>query len=172
MLLRPRIIYCHGKLDHPYSKKAKIIQSISWDHGLDVIVPDFTRNNCPDRRASHLIDYLNISGNNTKTIYVGSNMGAYCALVTSQIVQPDAMFLMSPTIGLPGYKQKNPLGKTRKGLIYILHGKKDRIVSLKNVLEYANQYDCCLELVDDDHSLHDSENLIRTSYQKFLSQAI
>jgi alpha/beta superfamily hydrolase len=78
----------------------------------------------------------------------------YVSAVASETLKPKGLLLMAPAIGLLGYADQNP--EPCADLSAIAHGWQDDVVAPQLVYEWAARHQLILQLVNDDHSLHQS----------------
>src|SRR5690554_3064479 len=126
-------------LAHVALKKGCYVQSL-----------DYTDLSCPEARAERLLEVLTRSAE--PHLLVGSSMGGYVSLVASQQVPVAGLFLMAPAVGLPGYAMHDGF-ELETVPTAIVHGWRDEVVPVEQVIGFARQQRADLQLVDSDHRL-------------------
>jgi len=160
-----KVIFSHGKESGPWGSKITKLANVAKGLGFDVDSIDYAGITNPDDRVVKLNDYLN---NETKPyILVGSSMGGYVSLVAAQTNQPTGIFLLAPALFMPGYNQQNY--STDFKHLEIVHGWPDDIIPVENSINYAQQAQCSLHLIDGDHRLNSSIEQVIELFKGFLS---
>ena len=93
-------------------------------------------------------------------------MGGYVSTVASATLLPNGLFLMAPAFYLPGYGEQEPIACA--GMTEIVHGWKDEVVPVENIIDFAARHSVILHLIDDDHQLIRSLDLIAEFFAAFL----
>lgn len=143
------VCFSHGKESGPWGTKIKHLASIAKKLGFNVMSPDYSSEMNPDKRVEMLL------GKNPKAInnlvLVGSSMGGYVSLVSSETLKPDGLFLLAPAVFLDGFANPNPkpFGKN----IEIVQGWNDDVVPTAKVISFAKEHKVTLNLVNSDHRL-------------------
>lgn len=146
------VVFSHGKETGPYGRKIKQLIAFAETAGAQAISIDYQHTQDPDERVQHLLQAeLPL---HKKLILVGSSMGGYVSAVASKTLKPKGLLLMAPAIGLPGYVEQNP--EPCADSCAIVHGWQDDVVASQLVYDWAARHQLMLQLVNDDHSLHQS----------------
>jgi len=160
-----KVIFSHGKESGPWGSKITKLANVAKGLGFDVDSIDYAGITSPDERVVKLNDYLN---NETKPyILIGSSMGGYVSLVAAQTNQPLGIFLLAPALFMPGYNQQNY--STDFKHLEIVHGWSGDIIPVENSINYAQQAQCSLHLIDGDHRLNSSIEQVIELFKGFLS---
>ncbi len=158
-----KIYFSHGKETGPKAYKISYLRAIAEKLEFETESIDYTSTKNPDKRVEIL---LNSYEKSKKTILYGSSMGAYVSLSASEIIMPKAMFLLAPAFYLPNYKtQSFPKANVPTTII---HGRNDTVVPYKNSIKFAEKHICELHIVNDNHSLSNSKNIISFLFEEFL----
>lgn len=166
-MTKPKIYFSHGKDSKPNGFKISYLQSIAKNLDFDYESIDYTSTKNPDERVKILLSNIN---KNEDVIFYGSSMGAYVSLVASKIIKPKALFLCAPALYLPNYEIQEFANLEIP--ITIIHGKNDTMVSYKNSIQFAEKQNCEFHIVNDNHSLENSQSIISFLFEKFLSKTI
>lgn len=154
-----KVIFSHGKDSGPWGFKIKRLAAIAQRQGFSVESIDYTDLMDPDQRVERLLAVLQDEAE--PVVLAGSSMGGYVALVTSEVIDTRAVFLIAPALYIPGFKHQQHQSKSP--CIDIVHGWSDDIIPVENSIRFAMQADCTLHLISGDHTLNavvkDVENL-------------
>ncbi len=161
-----KIYFSHGKDSGPKGFKINYLSSIAEKNHFNTERIDYTSTKNPDKRVDILLNSFNQKDNNI--ILYGSSMGAYVSLAASQIIKPKALFLCAPAIYLPSYKIQEFSNLNIP--ITIIHGYNDSVVPYKNSVKFAEKYQCELHIVNDNHSLTNSQAIISFLFGEFLKK--
>jgi len=159
-----KIYFSHGKDSGPDGRKITSLMPIAESFGFETESVDYTATKDPEERIKILFDILKNKSENR--ILYGSSMGAYVSVAVSQLTEIKGLFLCAPALYLENYKHQN--FKLQKIPLTIIHGKQDLIVPYENSVKFASEQNCELHLVNDDHILSSSEELIRFLFKQFL----
>ena len=162
-----KIVFSHGRESGPWGFKIKRLAEIATRQGCSVDSIDYTDLMDPDLRVERLLTVLEKEVDDF--VLVGSSMGAYVALVASEIVMAKAVFLMAPAIYMPGFKKQQHHSKSAH--IEIVHGWSDDVIPAENSIKYAQQADCTLHLISGDHALNDVIETVENIFVQFLVRA-
>lgn len=133
--------------------------------GFDVESLDYSSTFDPDIRVRMLID----SGKKRPASYlVGSSMGAWVAMTASAAIPVKGLFLLAPAIDMPDYP---PLCLGCNGnAIEIIHGWKDSLIPVENVIRFSRELKCTLHLLDDEHRLKNRLDQVGDYLKSFLDR--
>jgi alpha/beta superfamily hydrolase len=148
--------------------KIQRLANIAEDMGCAVDSIDYTDTMGPDLRVERLLEVL--AGEEGEFVLVGSSMGGYVSLVASESVDAKAVFLMAPALYMPGYERR--AYHSRCSHIEIVHGWSDDVIPPENSVRYAKEADCALHLIDGDHALNGSLEVVAGLFEGFLVQAL
>ncbi len=162
-----KIYFSHGKDTGPEGIKISYLRAIAEKLEFETESIDYTSTKNPDKRIEILVNSFEKS---KKIILYGSSMGAYVSLSASEIIMPKALFLLAPAIYLPNYKIQS-FPKTNVP-ITIIHGRNDTVVPYQNSIKFAEKHMCELHIINDNHSLSNSKNLISYIFEEFLKKIL
>ncbi len=161
------IIFSHGKESGPKGKKIIRLSEIATENGFTSTSIDYSGINNPDERVEKLLNNLKQTQHD-KIVLVGSSMGGYVSLCAAQHIELSGIFLMAPALYLPGYGIQQFQPKCRN--MTIVHGWHDEIIPYKNSVDFAHEHNCTLHLVNDNHRLTNSLEMIADYFQTFMKQ--
>jgi pimeloyl-ACP methyl ester carboxylesterase len=159
-----KVYFSHGKESGPRGTKIKRLAAMAEDLGCAAESVDYTDTMDPDLRVERLLEVL--AEEDDDFVLVGSSMGGYVSLVASETVDAKAIFLMAPALYMPGYERREY--RSRCSHIEIVHGRSDDVIPPEHSIRYAKEADCALHLIDGDHSLNGSLEVIAGLFGRFL----
>jgi surfactin synthase thioesterase subunit len=118
----------------------------------------------PDLRVERLLNVL--KSEEGDFALVGSSMGGYVSLVASEFVNAKGILLLAPAIYIPGYKIQKY--KTSQQHFEIVHGWSDEVIPHENSIKFAKDAKCSLHLIDGDHRLNSSIEVVAEIFDKFI----
>jgi len=164
---KPKIYFSHGKDSKPDGFKISYLQSIAKKLNFEFESIDYTSTKNPEKRVEILLNSIN---ENEDVIFYGSSMGAYVSLVASKVIKPKSLFLCAPALYLPKYEVHEFINLEIP--ITIIHGRNDTVVSYKNSIKFAEKQNCEFHIVNDNHSLENSQSIISFLFKEFLKKTI
>jgi len=159
-----KIYFSNGKESGPNGSKIQRLAAIAEKHGCIVESIDYTDLPDPDKRVERLLNKL--ENEKEKYILVGSSMGGYVSLVASEYSNPEAVFLMAPALYLAGYKVQEYTFQQKN--VEIVHGWSDELIPPEHSIRFAKQTKCILHLIDGDHRLKSSIEIVAGLFERFL----
>ena len=163
-----KVYFSHGKESGPWGSKIHRLASIASEHGCTVESIDYTDLMDPDQRVERLRDILNKE--EESFILVGSSMGGYVSLVAADDVRTHAAFLLAPALYIPGYKQQRYDPAARH--VENIHGWSDDVSPPEHSIRFAKEADCTLHLIDGDHRLNSSIEMVEDLFGRFLKRVL
>lgn len=165
------VVFLHGLESGPHGLKIQAMRRVAEALGWRTIAPDFRGMSDPELRTRHLLQQLPAG----ETIrLVGSSLGGYVAARAVQLAPStlhiEGVFLLCPAFDLPGYPLTRPIQGLREQAVRIVHGRHDDVVPLANTLRAAEAWSCPILILDDDHSLHKSIDVISSFLADWLRQ--
>jgi alpha/beta superfamily hydrolase len=144
------VVFSHGKETGPNGRKISQLREVAEQVGAQTISIDYTQTVQPEERVQILLttelpayDHL---------ILVGSSMGGYVSTRASEQLKPDGLVLMAPAFGMQDYPVAYPIPHASN--VAVVHGWQDEAIPVSNVIVWAKEHQIRLQLVNDDHSLH------------------
>lgn len=157
------IYFLHGKNKTPNDKKLQALKKVAEQKGFECKMFDDSDTKESSVRAKRTLKRLK---DEKDIIIVGSSMGGYCGVYLSSYVEVRGMFLLAPALYLSHYEKiENPI-KCKH--ICIVHGSKDEVVPPKNSIQFAKENKSPLYMVDDTHSLNNSQESLNSIFSDFL----
>lgn len=161
-----KIIFSHGKESGPWGSKIKQLAQTAKALGFEVDSIDYQGIISPEDRVEKLLKY--VANESAPYVYVGSSMGGYVSLVAAQTTKPEGVFLLAPALFMKGYKHHEYPSECKN--IEIVHGWADDIVPVENSIKYAQPNNVNLHLINGDHRLNSSIEVVVTLFEAFLSR--
>jgi pimeloyl-ACP methyl ester carboxylesterase len=162
------VIFNHGKESGPWGTKISFLADMARELGCSVESLDYQGIDDPDQRVEMLMKYMNQNPGDD-CVLVGSSMGGYVALVAAEKLAPEGVFLMAPALYMSGYQVH---GYLYSGPVCIVHGRQDDVVSIANSERFQREYHCELHLIDSDHRLNDSLDIVGELFGHFLQKRL
>ena len=163
-----KVYFSHGKESGPWGSKIQRLAAIATKAGCRVESLDYTDTFDPDVRVEQLL--TEITAETEPLLLVGSSMGGYVSLVAAGEIDVAGVFLMAPALYLPGYQQQNYVSSC--GLIEIVHGWSDEVVPVDGSIRFAREADCSLHLIQGDHRLNSSLDVVARLFEGFLTRVM
>lgn len=152
-LMKGTVVLSHGLESGPHATKVSALARVAAELGWDSLRPDYrdldaTRDVANIvRRVDRIVDHMPTSG---RVILAGSSMGAYTSGLASMQRRCEALFLMALPVALPRYP--TPFQAIAVPTV-LVHGWRDELCPVDDVIALARQRGDTLHLVDDDHRL-------------------
>jgi predicted esterase len=166
--MKPLVHFVHGKESGPWGSKITYLAEIAHANGCDVESLDYSGMDDPQARADKLVAAC--ADHNRPLILVGSSMGGWVATAASNQVKPTGLFLLAPAFYLPGYPDVSPLCPAAN--IEVVHGWRDDVIPYANSVRFGYQQHCIVHLVDDDHRLGGTLEIIGDHFNSFLQRKL
>ena len=163
---KPTVIFAHGKESGPRGDKILALSEVARNNGYFVESPDFKGMDDPEARVNRLLQVA--SEMQGPFLLAGSSMGGYVALRASEKLPTLGLFLMAPALGLPGYRKPQPEPGCKH--MTIVHAWQDELIPVRHVIEYAEQHQAELYIVNSDHRLSGQIPLLAQLFARFLGQ--
>lgn len=170
--MRRQIILSHGSESSPEATKvsmlAMLAESLGW------------RTQRPDYRAADERGYAGsvapriarlratIEALDAPPLLVGSSMGAFVSGLVSLDVPVAGLLLLATPSEIPGYARK--FGLHTDGPTLLIHGWRDDVCPLAEVQAFAAHRRLPLLVLDDDHRLGSSMEMIAAQFLHLLDQ--
>ena len=158
----PTVVFSHGKESGPAGSKILAMIEVARDFGLATQSIDYRGVDDPDQRVQMCFDAVNEL--EVPPILVGSSMGGYVSTAVACKTQARAVFVLAPAFGMPSYTKL----AAPDFPLEIVHGWSDDVVPVENSIRFARENRATLHLVDGDHRLNDSINVICNLFRLFL----
>jgi predicted alpha/beta-hydrolase family hydrolase len=99
-------------------------------------------------------------------VLVGSSMGGHVAAAAANRLEAAALFLLAPAFYMPGFEEYTPQDVAVPTAI--VHGWRDAVVPVENVIRWAREHRATLHILDSDHRLEHQIGAICTLLRNFL----
>jgi alpha-beta hydrolase superfamily lysophospholipase len=143
------VLFAHGKESGPHGTKINALSQVALAHSWQPQAPDFQGMDDPQARVEKLLGVAaSLSG---PLVLVGSSMGGYVMAEASRHLQPEAMLLLAPAVGIPFYPNPDP--QPVAGQLLAVHGWQDEIIPVDLVIDWCRRQRVPLQLVNDNHAL-------------------
>lgn len=167
-VMRPLVLFAHGKESGPWGSKIQHLARIAERHGARVLSPDYSAIANPDERVRHLLGQALMPHDGL--VLVGSSMGGYVSTVASETLRPTGLFLMAPAFYLPGYANQGPISAARRACI--VAGWNDEVIPVEHSLRFAQAQRAELHLLDADHRLANVLDELGALFDSFLVRVL
>ena len=158
------IYFSHGKDSGPGGFKIRYLTKIAKNFGIKTESIDYSFTKDPEERITILLNTFN---NNVENIFLyGSSMGSYVSLIAANKINPKGIFLCAPALYLQGYETQK--FKNINFPVSIIHGWNDLVVPVDNSIRFAKKYNSDLHIINDDHSLSKSKQIISKIFENFI----
>lgn len=170
--MRGQIILSHGSHSSPDATKVSVLAALAESLGWRTQRPDYTAD---DERGhagsvSPRIARLRatIEAQVAPPLLVGSSMGAFVSGLVSLDVPVAGLLLLATPSEIPDYPRAFDL---RHGVpTLLIHGWRDEVCPCSGVHAFAAQRRLPLLVLDDDHRLGASMDVIAAQFRLFLDQ--
>ncbi len=163
--MKPLIHFIHGKESGPWGTKIRYLADIADKMGFAVESLDYSSTFDPECRVRILLDSLE---ERPARYLVGSSMGGWVAMTASAFSPVRGLFLLAPAIAIPGYPPCR-LGCDGRA-VEIVHGWKDSLIPVENVIRFARAKQSSLHLLDDGHRLKNRLPQVGDYLESFLKR--
>ncbi|WP_329742855.1 alpha/beta hydrolase [Dyella sp. A6] len=168
--MRGRIILSHGSDSSPEATKVSLLATLAESLGWQTYRTDHRSDDARGLAGSVAprIARLRacIEDCVAPPVLVGSSLGAFTAGLASLDVPVAGLFLLATPSGIPDYPRPFDM---RPGVPSLLiHGWRDQVCPLDGVRAYAERHRLPLLMLDDDHRLAASLDMIAAQFRHFL----
>jgi pimeloyl-ACP methyl ester carboxylesterase len=165
---KPTIVFSHGKDGDPWGPKIVAMADVAKRHGLQIESIDYRGMEDPAARVAKALAFCRTLSE--PVILVGSSLGGHVATSVSAHVPTRGMFLLAPAFFMQGFEQYTPT--PGQCPIEIVHGWSDTIVPVENSIKFAQLYKTTLHVLDSDHRLTNSLEIICELLDAFLRRLL
>lgn len=157
-MIEAAVYFSHGQESGPWGTKIRAMAETVKKLGCRAESVDYQGIADPTERVAHLLTEL--EGVSEPLILVGSSMGGHVATAAANTVGAIGLFALAPAYFMPGYEDLTPMPPRMP--ISIVHGWRDDVVPIENSIQFAQQCNATLHLLDGDHRL--TENIDEINY--------
>lgn len=165
-----KVIFSHGKESGPWGSKIRRLAAIAEQNNCTVESIDYSDLMNPDERVARLTALLQQESD--AVVLVGSSMGGYVSLVTALHcpAKVKGVFVLAPALYMPNYAVQNyPLAGIHNIPVEVVHGWDDDVIPAANAYRFAQENRCSIHLIDGDHRLNESLDVIEPIFAQFLA---
>lgn len=170
--MRGQIILSHGSDSSPEATKVSTLAVLAEALGWSTQRPDYRADDARghDGSVAPRISRLRatIEALEAPPVLVGSSMGAFVSGLVSLDVPVAGLLLLATPSGIPGYARKFDL--RTDGPAMLIHGWRDDVCPLAGVQAFAARRRLPLLVLDDDHRLGSSMEMIAAQFVHLLDQ--
>jgi len=166
-----RVIFSHGHLSSPQSRKIQVLAPVAESLGLATEAVDYTDlRDDPHGRVERLKRIVQEEAE--PPVLVGSSLGGLVSLAAAEAHPVAGLFLMAPALYM---EDRVPGGVVREryepkcSTITIVHGWGDDICPWQGSVDFAREHRAALHLIDADHRLEDALPSIAEWLRSFLT---
>jgi pimeloyl-ACP methyl ester carboxylesterase len=160
------ICFSHGQDSGPWGTKIQAMADIARAAGWTVESLDYQGIGDARVRADKLAEYCQSQGE--PLVLVGSSMGGYVAAAAASRVGARGLFLLAPALFMPGYGEYMP-DPLPDAPTMIVHGWHDDVVPHEGSIRYGRETGASVVLLDSDHRLTASIDIIARLFRDFLA---
>ena len=160
------VCFSHGQESGPWGTKISALAEVARAENWAVDSLDYRGIEDARQRADRLVDYCRAQGE--PIVLVGSSMGGYVATASASRVEARGLFLLAPALFMPGYGEymPDPLPDVPT---MIVHGWRDDVVPHEGSIRYGRETGASVVLLDGDHRLTASIDVIARLFRDFLA---
>jgi pimeloyl-ACP methyl ester carboxylesterase len=159
------VVFSHGKESGPWGTKITAMAAVARDLNLRVESVDYRGLDDPARRVDKLLAVgRELAG---PVVLVGSSMGGHVAAAAANRLDTAALFLLAPAFYMAGWEKYTPQEVAVPTAI--VHGWRDAVVPVDNVIRWGREHRATLHILDSDHRLEDQIDLICVLLRSFLN---
>jgi predicted alpha/beta-hydrolase family hydrolase len=170
--MRGQIILSHGSDSGPDATKVSVLAALAESLGWRTQRPDYRTDDARGHAGSVAPRIARLRATiealDAPPLLVGSSMGAFVSGLASLDVPVAGLLLLATPSEIPGYARAFDL---RHGVpTLLIHGWRDEVCSLAGVHTFAAQRRLPMLVLDDDHRLGASMELISAQFRHMLDQ--
>lgn len=160
----------HGLESGPGALKVQALKGIAEQvEDCEPVIMDYRGMAEPQQRLRHLLATISTRNDHpANCVLAGSSLGGWLSAAVSAQQEVLGCFLLAPALGLPSYPETSPIIQAQH--THIIHGWRDDVIPAEPVIEQARVQRLSLRMVDDDHRLHESLDIILHDFERFLIQ--
>lgn len=169
--MRGRIILSHGSDSSPDATKVSALAALAESLGWDTQRPDYRSDDARGFAGSVAPRIARLRATieacPSAPVLVGSSMGAFASGLASLDVPVAGLFLLATPSEIPGYPRAFDLRENVPALL--IHGWRDDVCPLAGVQAFVAHRRLPLLVLDDNHRLTDSMDMIAAQFRHFLT---
>jgi fermentation-respiration switch protein FrsA (DUF1100 family) len=161
------VVFSHGLDGSPFTTRIRSLYEIAEAEGFEVAAVDYRGVDDPDERVQMLHDFCRDFTRHL--VLVGEGFGGYVSLAAAPALHARGVFLMAPTIYMPGTPA------LKRGVpscpIALVHGWRDTVIPYEQSMRFATENRLSLHLVESGHDLEGALHFVRYLFQYFLIES-
>lgn len=165
-----RVIFSHGHLSSPESRKIQVLAPLARERGYAVEALDYRDlRDDPLGRIERLAEHL--AGLEEPPILVGSSMGGIVSMAAAERYPVAGLFLLAPALFLEDRLPNMAVRECyqpRCQQIVLIHGWHDEVIPWQHSLRFSETSSAALHLIDASHQLVDRLSIISALFAEFL----
>ena len=170
--MRGQIILSHGSDSGPDAIKVSVLAALAESLGWRTQRPDYRTDDARGHAGSVAPRIARLRATiealDAPPLLVGSSMGAFVSGLASLDVPVAGLLLLATPSEIPGYARAFDL---RRGVpTLLIHGWRDEVCPLAGVHAFAGQRRLPMLVLDDDHRLGASMDVIVAQFRHMLDQ--
>jgi predicted alpha/beta-hydrolase family hydrolase len=170
--MRGQIILSHGSDSSPDATKVSALAALAESLGWATQRPDYRADDTRGHAGSVSPRLARlraaVAACAMPPVLVGSSMGAFVSGLASLEAPVAGLFLLATPPGIPGFQTMFDVRRNVPTLL--IHGWRDELCPLDAVYAFAGRRQLPLLVVDDDHRLSASVDLIAAQFRLFLER--
>ena len=170
--MRGQIILSHGSLSSPDATKVSALAALAESLGWNTQRPDYRDDDALGHGASVVprLERLRAAMRATEgpAVLVGSSMGAFVSGLASLELPVAGLFLLATPEAIPGCEAAFDLRMDVPTLL--IHGWRDELCPLDDLYASAGRRQLPLLVLDDDHRLSASVDVVAAQFRLFLER--
>ncbi len=170
--MRGQIILSHGSDSSPDATKVSALAAQAESQGWHTQRPDYRTDDARGHAGSVAPRIARLRATiealDAPPLLVGSSMGAFVSGLVSLDVPVAGLLLLATPSGIPGYARAFDLRREVPTLL--IHGWRDDVCPLAGVQAFAAQRRLPLLVLDDDHRLTASMDVIAVQFRTMLDR--
>jgi predicted alpha/beta-hydrolase family hydrolase len=170
--MRGQIILSHGSDSSPDATKVSALAALAESQGWHTQRPDYRTDDARGHAGSVAPRIARLRATiealDAPPLLVGSSMGAFVSGLVSLDVPVAGLLLLATPSGIPGYARAFDLRREVPTLL--IHGWRDDVCPLAGVQAFAAQRRLPLLVLDDDHRLTASMDVIAAQFSTMLDR--
>ncbi len=170
--MRGQIILSHGSNSSPDATKVSVLAALAESLGWATQRPDYRDDDARGHAGSVAPRVARLRATiealATPPLLVGSSMGAFVSALVSLDVPVAGLLLLATPSAIPDYPRALDM---RRGVpTLLIHGWRDEVCPVAGAQKFAARCHLPLLLLDDEHRLSASVDVIAAQFHLFLDQ--
>ena len=160
------VIFSHGQESGPWGTKIRAMAELVRSMGCEADSIDYQGIADPTARVDKLV--AECGGMEDTLVLVGSSMGGHVATAGAAVLGAAGLFVLAPAYYMPGYEKLTP--RPPELPIAIVHGWRDDVVPVENIIRFAASCNAELHVIDGGHRLTENIGEINYYLRRFIEK--